>query len=151
MIEQVFERTQLPLPDNKIEIFTDGNNDYKHILPEYYADTCIDYGQLIKIREKGRVVDKEKRIIYGNPDPKDIETTDVENSNGILRGRTGRLVRKTKCFSKTKQRFESALHLFQFYWNFINNFKRRTTPAMLEGLTDHPWTWTDFLIHHYAV
>ena len=151
MIKKVYERTQLPNPSNKIEFYTDGNNDYTHILPNYYADTCINYGQIVKIREKGRVVRKEKRIIYGDPDLRDIETTDVENSNGILRERIGRLVRKTKCFSKKKQRFESALHVFQFYWNFINGFKRRTTPAMLEGLTDHPWTWDDFLTHNYAV
>ncbi len=151
MIDQLFERTQLPSPNNKIEMFTDGNNDYKHVLPEYYATNSIDYGQLIKIRKNGRVIRKEKRIIYGNPDIKDIETTDVENSNGILRERIGRLVRKTKCFSKTKQRYEAALHLFQFYWNFMNNFKRGKTPAMLEGLTDKPWTWDDFLFYHYAV
>jgi hypothetical protein len=32
---------------------------------------------------------------YGSPDPSDIETTDIENFNGILRERIGRLVRKT--------------------------------------------------------
>ena len=43
-----------------------------------------DYGQLVKIRENGRVVRKEKMTIYSNLDPGDIETTDVENYNGIL-------------------------------------------------------------------
>jgi hypothetical protein len=144
MVEKLFERTELPFPDKKIEIFTDGNDDYIYVLPDYYTDTCINYGQLVKIREKGRVVDKEKRIIYGNPDLDDIETTDVENFNGILRERIGRLVRKTKCFSKYKRRLVCAIQLFQFYWDFINEFKRGTSPAMLEGLTDHPWTWHDF-------
>ena len=140
----MYERVELPFPDNKIEIFTDGNTDYEYVLPEFYAKTCINYGQLIKIREKGRVVDKEKRIIYGSPDPEDIETTDVENFNGICRERGGRLVRKTKCFSKYKQRLESAIQLFQFYWDFINKFKRGISPAMMEGVTDHLWTWHEF-------
>ena len=144
MIEKLYERATLPFPDNKIQLFSDGNDDYTYVLNGYYASTCIDYGQLIKIREKGRVVDKEKRIIYGNPNLDDIETTDVENFNGILRERVGRLVRKTKCFSKYKRRLECALHLFQFYWNFMNNFKRETSPAMLEGLTDHIWSWHEF-------
>ena len=144
MIEQLFSRTKLPVPNNKIEVFTDGNDDYTYVLPEYYADICINYGQLIKIREKGRVVDKEKRIIYGELDLNDIETTDIENFNGILRERIGRLVRKTKCFSKYKTRLECAIQLFQFYWDFINEFKRGTSPAMLEELTDHPWTWHEF-------
>ncbi|MCD6208370.1 MAG: IS1 family transposase [Methanosarcinales archaeon] len=43
-----------------------------------------------------------------------METTDVENYNGILRERTGRLVRKTKCFSKRKRMLECSLHVFQF-------------------------------------
>ncbi len=144
MIEKLFERTELPFLEDKIEIFTDGNTDYIYVLSDYYAETCIDYGQLIKIKEGGKVVDKEKRIIYGDPDFADIETTDIENFNGILRERNGRLVRKTKCFSKYKRRLGCAIELFQFYWNFINNFKRGTSPAMMEGLTGHLWIWHEF-------
>ena len=140
----LFDRAELPFPDSKIEIFTDGNDDYTYILPDYYAETCINYGQIIKIREKGRVTDKKKRTIYGNPYHDDIETTDVENFNGIIRERIGRFVRKTKCFSKRKQRLECSIELFQFYWNFINEFRRGISPAMLEGLTDHTWNWHEF-------
>lgn len=151
MIERLFERTKLPLPDDKIEVYTDGNDDYRYVLAEYYAETCMDYGQIVKIRENNRLVGKEKRIVYGNPDVKSIETTDVENFNGILRERLGRLVRKTKCISKYRYRLECALQLFQFYWNFINTFKRSTSPAMLEGLTKQLWTWGDFLWYSFAV
>ncbi|HDS59369.1 MAG TPA: IS1 family transposase, partial [Thermoplasmatales archaeon] len=138
MLEKLCDRAEPPCPDNKIEIFTDGNDDYTYVLPEYYDGTCINYGQLVKIREKGRVIDKERRIVYGTPDLEDIETTDVENFNGILRERIGRLVRKTKCFSKYRQRLECALELFQFYWNFIHEFKRGVSPAMLEHIANHP-------------
>ncbi|RZB28645.1 MAG: hypothetical protein AEth_01905 [Candidatus Argoarchaeum ethanivorans] len=93
-----------------------------------------------------QVVDKKKRIIYGNSDLTDIETADVESFNGILRERIGRLVRKTKCFSKYKRRLEYAIELFQFYRDFINEFKSGTTPAMLEGLTDHIWDGMNFFI-----
>ena len=144
MLVKLSGRTEIPTPDNMIDIYTDGNDDYEYILPEFYPPAVINYGQLIKVREKGRVVDKVKRKIYGNPSVEDIETTDVENYNGILRERVGRLVRKTKCFSKLKRRHESALNVFQFYWNFINNFKRKITPAMLEGLAMHPWNWNEF-------
>ena len=107
MFEQVFQRMKLPFPYNKIEFFTDGNDDYTYVLPEYYAETCMNYGQL-------------------------------ENFNGILRERNGRLVRKTKCFSKQKSKLENHHNLFQFYRNFINNFKRGYSPVMLEGITNHP-------------
>ena len=82
--------------------FTPELDDYTYILPDYYADTCIDYGQLVKIRENGRVVRKEKRTIYGNPDPGDIETTDVENYNGILRDRIGRFGTEDEVFLETE-------------------------------------------------
>ncbi len=151
MIEKLSERTEQPSPQTKMEVFTDGNDDYTYVFPDYYADTCIDYGQLVKIRENGRVVRKEKRTIYGNPDPGDIETTDVENYNGILRERLGRLVWKTKCFSKRRWRLECSLQVFQFYWNFINEFKRRTTPAMLEGVADNLWTWHEFFYFQLTI
>jgi len=86
-------------------------------------------------------------MIYGDPKLEDIETTNIKNFNGILReriGRIGRLVRKTKCFSKYKLRLECAIELFQFYWDFINELKRNTSPAMIEELTDHRWSWHEF-------
>jgi hypothetical protein len=55
------------------------NDDYTSTIPEYYAETCVDYGQLIKIREGGTVVDKIKKVIYGTPSIDEIETTDIEN------------------------------------------------------------------------
>jgi hypothetical protein len=90
-------------------------------------------------------------VIYGSPDFGDRETTDVENFNGILRERTGRLMRKTKGFSKARQRLKCALELFQFYGNFINEFKRGTPPAMLEGLMGHTWSWHEFFYHRLAI
>ncbi|MEM4091148.1 MAG: hypothetical protein QXQ46_10510, partial [Thermoplasmatales archaeon] len=98
------------------------NDDYTYILKDYYSN--INYGQIVKIRENGRLIRKEKRIIYGKPDLEVIETTDIENFNGINRERLGRLVRKTKCYSKLKWRLICAITLFQFYWNFINEFQR---------------------------
>ena len=151
MIDKMYNRVQLPSPDDKIEIFSDGNSDYEYVLPEYYPNTCMVYGQLIKVREGGRVVDKIKRIISGFPDPEDIETTEVENFNGILRERVGRLVRKTKCHSKKKASLINALELFQFHWNFMDILRDKRTPAMFELLADDVWSWDDFLTFSYAL
>jgi hypothetical protein len=49
MIEKLSERAEHPFPNTKIEIFSDGNDDYTYVLPDYYADSCINYGQLVKI------------------------------------------------------------------------------------------------------
>jgi len=43
-------------------------------LAEYYSENCLIYGQVIKIREGGKVVEKSKKPVYGNPDTKKIET-----------------------------------------------------------------------------
>ena len=151
MIEKLFQRVQLPFPENKIQIFSDGNDDYTYILPEYYPKSCMDYGQLIKIREGGKVVDKIHKIIYGSPSIDDIKTTDIENFNGILRERVGRLVRKTKCHSKRKHALINALEIIQFHWNFMDPLHDERTPAMLESLSDHIWSWDDFFMFHYAL
>ncbi len=90
------------------------------------------------------MVDKIKTKVYGNPLIEDIETTDIENMNSIFRERTGRLVRKTKCHSKKKSKLENAVELFQFYWNFMDKLPKSGTPAMIESLTDHQWSWDDF-------
>jgi len=108
----VARRIELPYGDNRIQFFSDGNDDYTYVLPDYFKRWQLDYGQPVKIRENGTLVGKEKRIIYGSPRIEDIETTDAENFNGISRERIGRLVRKTKCISKVKNRLVDALHLF---------------------------------------
>lgn len=151
MLEHVSKRVEKPTPSNKIELFTDGNDDYLYKIPDYFDLDCVNYGQLIKKKEGGRVVDKIKRVVFGDPVLNDIETTDVENLNGILRERVGRLVRKTKCYSKRKRCLVNVLHVFQFYWDFINEFERGVSPAMIEGISDCLWSWDDFLMHHYAV
>ncbi|MEM4058715.1 MAG: hypothetical protein QXZ12_08365 [Thermoplasmata archaeon] len=74
MIEQLFRRSVIPSSNNKIEIFTEGNDDYTYISKEYYSNK--NYGQIVKIRENGRLIRKEKRIIYGKPD---LEATISKN------------------------------------------------------------------------
>ena len=147
----MFSRIQMPTPNNKLEVYSDGNDDYTVALRDYYPMQCLRYGQVVKIREGGRIVDKIKRSVYGDPDIKQIETTDVENFNGILRERLGRLVRKTKCISKKKSFLNYAIDLFQFHWNYMDPLPSKQTPAMLENLSDHCWSWEEFLYHHSAV
>ncbi len=128
----------------KLILYTDGNDDYAYVLDELFDTKCIRYGQVVKIREKGKVVGKLKRGIYGKPRHKKIETTNVENFNGILRERIGRLVRKTKCFPKRVMLLDNAVTVFGFYWNFMKPLHGAKTPAMSEGLMNRVWEWEDF-------
>jgi hypothetical protein len=144
LLGDVADRVALPRDGERIQFFSDGNDDYTYVLLDHFNLANLDYGQLVKIKEKGTLVGKEKRIIYGSPDLDDIETTDVENFNGILRERVGRLVRRSKCYSKLRRRLSSSLQFFLFYWDFMSQIRRGVSPAMLEGLADTLWTWRDF-------
>lgn len=129
----------------KIEVFTDGNDDYTFALPSHFPVSRLSYAQLVKIRDaNGRLIRKEIRTVYGAPDLGDVETVNVENFNSILRERVGRLVRRTKCFSKQKQRLWCGVMFFQFYWDFISELKRGVTPAMMEKCSTHVWSWHEF-------
>ena len=150
MFEKLTLETKTPSLSEKLQVFSDGNDDYTVVLPEYYPVAFVDYGQLVKIKKRGKLVGKIKTVVYGSPQLEDIETTNVENHNGIFRERVGRLVRKTKCVSKKKSRLVSAVGLFQFYWNFINEFERDTSPGMMEGLADHIWSWGEFFDYHIS-
>ena len=129
----------------KIEVFTDGNDDYTYALPTFFKVKCLNYAQLLKIRDvNGKLIRKEIKVVYGNPDLYDVETVNAENFNSILRERVGRLVRKTKCLSKKKRHLWCAVILFQFYWNFISELRRDVTPARMEKCSTHVWTWHEF-------
>ncbi len=142
----VFKKSlRSPRRGEKVEVFTDGNDDYTYAFPGFFKVKQLNYGQLVKIRDaNGRLIKKEIRVVYGDPDRDDVETVNVENFNSILRERVGRLVRKTKCFSKKKPRLCCALIFFQFYWDFISEIKRGVTPAMVEKCSSHVWTWHEF-------
>lgn len=141
-----FSKTiEKPTIDNKLVIYSDGNFEYQTTLPQYFSEDSIDYGQLIKIKKNGKLVEKQKRIIFGNPKIEDIETTYVECYNGIFRGRVSRLIRKTKCYSKSVEQLDNHIGFFQFFWNFVNPLHGKLSPAMEEGITPRLWTWGRFL------
>ena len=81
-----FRRRARPFREERIEVFTDGNDDYTYVLKSFFPMVNINYGQLVKIRNThGKLLRKERRIIYGDPDEDDIDTVKVENFNEILR------------------------------------------------------------------
>jgi hypothetical protein len=144
MVRKLAKVIKVPSLQCPLEVFTDGNDDYSYVLPLCFQLGLVDYGQLIKIKRNGRVGGKKKIVVYGEPSLKDIETMEVENFNSLLRERLGRLVRASECFSKVKRRLVCSVELFKFYWNFINDFRCGCSPAKLEGLTDHLWSWHEF-------
>ena len=130
--------------NTKAVFYSDGNDEYTKTLSQHIPLKKLEYGQLVKIRKGGRLVKKKKTIIYGSPSTDDIETTNIENQNGIMRERIGRLVLKTKCISKEKGMLEAAVELFHFHWNFMDVIHDKKTPAMLEKISENIILWHQF-------
>lgn len=145
MFNKFEDYVQQPAYYRKLNINSDGNDDYIAVLPEYYHKDCISYGQKIKSFNGKKIFPAIKRKIFGNPKYEDIDTNIVECFNSILRESLSRLVRKTKCHSKETLALEKALFLFQFYWNFMHELEKKVTPAIREKQATKIWTWGNFL------
>jgi hypothetical protein len=90
------KRGKKPTEDAKATFTIDGNDQYvKAILDNFEAET-INYGQLIKEREKGRVVGKTRMVIFGELDEAGIDPVYVERYNLTLRHGISRLVGQEK-------------------------------------------------------
>ena len=64
------------LENHRHNLFSDGNDQYTKAIIKNFDVETINYGQLIKEREEGRVVGKTRTIIFGKVN--DIDTSYVE-------------------------------------------------------------------------
>jgi hypothetical protein len=124
------------------------------------ADLC--YATVCKKREKGRVVEVTKRLVYGaalvlacwlsrSLASATVNTSFVERNNATDRGQNSRKARKTYAFSKEARTHDAATYLSLYSANFCwpvrtlavkdeAGRKHERTPAMAAGLTDHAWS-----------
>ena len=137
--------------------------------PILIAPKKLLYAQVVKRRQKGRVVSVTTQIVFGtekavaaklqqSPVSQAINTSFVERHNLTMRHQNRRLVRKTIAFSKKRERLEQQLHLSFAYYHFVKphlSLRRRVrsqkrkyekrTPMMAAGITDHIWTMPELL------
>lgn len=119
-------------------------------IPKMIPASYLRYAQVVKQRERGRVIGIEKRIIFGEEDeidPKDIITSHLERLNGTMRLHCTPLHRRTRCFAKKKTQLEQQVTLFKSYYNFClphESLKYRT-PAQATGIIDKPLTMMELL------
>ena len=66
-----------------------------------------------------------------------------------LRERVSRYCRKSSTFSKNKTSFYYHLCIFQAYNNFIEVYKNKKTPCMIEGITSKILDWDDIFMRFY--
>lgn len=117
--------------------------------------------QVIKHRHGRRLVKVEIVHAFGEvlADP---YTVREERMNGVLRDRLACLTRQTHAFTKRSTTWDAAVTLALFEQNWLRPHRalreaatglpngqryRRRSPAMAVGLTDHVWTWEEFLLY----
>ena len=123
-----------PTYKQKLEIYSDGNDDYRSVLLEYFNKDSLCYGQKVKSKDGIKIIPAIRRKVYGNPKHEDIDTNHNECFNSIL----------TKCHAKAKYELNMALFFFQFYWNFMHELAKNMTPAILEKQATKVWSWGNF-------
>lgn len=128
--------------------------------PRYVRTPGVGLTQVVKHRDGRRIVKVEVRHCFG-PEPEHPYTVGVERRNGVLRDRLNCLTRKTHGFAKRDNTWTALVGLSLFEQNWMRSHNslrekveglpqgriyRRRSPAMAIGLTDHVWTWAEFLI-----
>lgn len=115
------------------------------------------YLQMVKQREKGRVMGVKAKTIYGEDEGEVLKllgqsTSYVERTNLTSRHMNGRLVRKTLGYSKELKMLRASSIWEDALYNLGRALKTlriespepgrrwfRRSPAMAAGLTDHIW------------
>jgi hypothetical protein len=78
-----------------------------------------------------------------------INTAHLERFNGTIRGRQCRLARRTRQISHRSDLLQDALWIFRDLYNWIklHGSLGGRTPAMALGLSDRPWSLTEYIGH----
>jgi hypothetical protein len=142
-------------------IYRDPRRTGKRGRPPLQTTPGVGLAQVVKHRQKKRVVQVEVRQVLGVA-VETPRTMHEERMNGTLRDRLNCLTRKTHAFAKDPQTWDAAVTLALFEHNWLRSHRalrqaapdlphrqryRRRTPAMAMGLTDHVWTWEEFLTY----
>ncbi len=136
----------------------------KRVMP---AGLC--YATVCKKREKGRVVEVTRTLVFGlacvlalllsrSQVSRQINTAFVERNNGTDRRQNGRKHRKTYGFSKDAAAHDAATYFIGYSYNFCwavrtleiqdeAGRRQQRTPAMAAGLADHVWTLQEWLTY----
>jgi hypothetical protein len=129
----------------------------KKVMPQ---ELC--YATVRKTRQKGRVVEVIRAVVFGTLELVDlylsrskvsttINTSFVERNNGTDRGQNSRKIRKTYGFSKDWELHNAASYFIAYSYNFCwtvrtldilrsDRTRLKRTPAMAAGLANHIWS-----------
>ena len=150
LYELISKRTQQPTSKNKISFCTDGNDQNENAIVKEFNKDSVNYGQVIKDKEKQIIIGNHKRKVLGNISFSEIKINKIDGFCSKLRARAGCFVRKTRNFAKKRRLIVNVLHITQTNHNFIEA-KQGKTPAMKEGLTKKVLVWDDIFKRRLSI
>jgi len=125
---------------------------------QWQVDEQLLYGQLVKRRERRRVVFTTMRMLWGKRHDLNavlsahglspcIQTTFIERVNLTLRQGIALLTRKTWSLPQSEAHLLSHVLWWRHYYHFLRPHQslQQRTPAMALGLTDHVWSMREFI------
>ncbi|MBW2976376.1 hypothetical protein KY347_02935 [Candidatus Woesearchaeota archaeon] len=119
------------------------------MLQEVFAIGAVNYSQVHKIRDGETVIGMVNKNVLGSMPKDEIGIRHVDGYCKRLRERISRYCRKSSTFSKRRTSFYYHLCIFQAYNNFIETYKEKKTPCMIEGITSRKWDWEDIFMSFY--
>jgi IS1 family transposase len=131
--------------------------------PRVVAPDNLSYAQVIKVKDQaGRTMEVQTKVVFGGPRSffkqlhikglgATIQTAFMERWYGTLRGWVAALRRRTRCLSWSEKRHRARVWLMVSLYNFVIPHKslkqgrKKRTPAMAIGLTDHVWGYREYI------
>ena len=140
----IAKRTEQPTYYDKINFCTDCNKQNENAIPKFFNKDCVNYGQVVKDKEKQVVYGIHKRKVIGNMPYDTISIAHVDGLCKALRERGKCFVREASTYPKKRQTIWNFLAIYQAYHNLIDA-RKNTTPCMREGMTSFVWSWGKLL------
>jgi hypothetical protein len=147
--EKVAERFEIPTIKYRFNVCTDGNKQNPLAFQTVFSFGAVNFGKVKKIRKGQIVIGQIVQNVFGNMPKDEIKIRHIDGYCKRLRERVSRYCRRSSTFSKKRTAFEKHLQIFQVYNNFIDPYKEKKTPCMIEGITTKIWNWNDIFMHFY--
>lgn len=128
---------------------TDANKQNVPALKIVFPKGSVNYGIVKKIKRGNVVIGVVRKNVLGYLPKESISISHVDGFCKRLRERVSRYSRRSGTFSKKKTPFYYHLLIFQTYNNFIEPYKEKKTPCMIEKITSKKWDWEDIITTYY--
>ena len=128
---------------------TDGNKQNLSALQTAFVQGAVNYAKVKKIRRGEIVIGVVRKNVLGHVPYEEISISHIDGYCARLRERVSRYCRRSKTHSKKKTPFYYHLLIFEIYNDFIDIYKDKKTPCMIEGITSRKWDWNDVFMNFY--